>query len=89
MTWLQRSSQPRARWCWAANIDPVPSFAMEHLKTCEKTSELLRSVEPLKNFFISSGCDLPSGVPVQNLDAFYENGEGFSIDSVHFDHDPA
>ena len=60
------------------NIDPVAVFRYgtpEYVH--EKTSELLRLVGPYKNFFISSGCDLPSGVPVENLDAFYETVRNF------------
>ncbi len=60
------------------NIDPVAVFRYgtpEDVR--EKTSELLLSAEPFKNFFISSGCDLPSGVPVANLDAFCETVRDF------------
>lgn len=60
------------------NIDPVAIFRYGTPQDVrEKTLELLRSAEPYKNFFISSGCDLPSGVPVENLDAFYETMREF------------
>lgn len=60
------------------NIDPVAVFRYGTPEdVVEKASELLRFVKPYKNFFISSGCDLPSGVPVENLDAFCETVRDF------------
>jgi uroporphyrinogen decarboxylase len=60
------------------NMDPVAIFRYgTPQEVREITSELLGSVKPNKNFFISSGCDLPSGVPVENLDAFYDTVREF------------
>lgn len=37
-----------------------------------KTKALLMSTASNRNFVLSSGCDLPPGTPLANLDAFYE-----------------
>jgi uroporphyrinogen decarboxylase len=54
------------------NLDPTAVFLQstpEQLSA--KTSALLTSTQAHRNFVISSGCDVPPGSPLANLDAFY------------------
>jgi len=37
----------------------------------ETTRALLEATRNYKNFIISSGCDIPPGTPLANLNAFY------------------
>ena len=54
------------------NLDPTAVF---HNGTPESVGEatrgLLEATRPFKNFIISSGCDIPPGTPLANLEAFY------------------
>lgn len=55
------------------NIDPVGIFKQstpEKIK--EETLALLRNTATFSNFVLSSGCDVPPEVPMQNIEAFYE-----------------
>ena len=56
----------------AGNLDPTAVF---HQGTPEavyaQTRALVEAARPYKNFILSSGCDLPPGTPVRNLEAFY------------------
>ena len=47
------------------NIDPVGIFKKETLELLQKTGKW-------KNFIVSSGCDVPPEVPMENIDAFYQ-----------------
>ncbi len=61
------------------NLDPTEVFkegSIEYVK--EKTWNLLKKTKNFKNFFISSGCDLPPGVPTANIDAFFETIDKFN-----------
>lgn len=54
------------------NLDPTEVFFSgtdQYVRN--QTNQLLEITRPYKNFFISSGCDLPPGVPVSNMEAFY------------------
>jgi uroporphyrinogen decarboxylase len=54
------------------NLDPSALFLQstpEQLTA--KTRELLAATSAHRNFVISSGCDVPHGSPLANLDAFY------------------
>jgi len=55
------------------NLDPTAVF---HAGTPDsvyaQASDLLKAARHCRNFVISSGCDLPPGTPVANLDAFYQ-----------------
>ncbi len=57
----------------AGNLDPTSIF---HQGTPESvyanTLALAKAVKPYPNFIMSSGCDLPPGTPVRNLEAFYQ-----------------
>jgi len=54
------------------NIDPAGVFkhgSAEYMQ--QKTLELLTKTKDYKNFIISSGCDIPPGTPLENVNAFY------------------
>lgn len=50
----------------AVFLNPIPE------ETYTKTLELLQLTKDFKNFIISSGCDIPAGTKIENLDAFFE-----------------
>jgi uroporphyrinogen decarboxylase len=56
----------------AGNLDPTAVF---HQGTPEavyaQARALMEIARPYRNFILSSGCDLPPGTPVCNLEAFY------------------
>jgi uroporphyrinogen decarboxylase len=57
----------------AGNLDPSSVFrygTVDEVRT--KTRQLLTDTADYPNYVISSGCDLPPGTPVANLEAFYE-----------------
>ncbi len=55
------------------NLDPAGVFLTSSgQEIYDNTQELLRKTANHKNFVISSGCDIPPGVSVSKLDAFYE-----------------
>jgi uroporphyrinogen decarboxylase len=57
----------------AGNLDPSAVF---HAGTPEQVYAqalaLAKEVKSYPNFILSSGCDLPPGTPVKNLEAFYQ-----------------
>lgn len=54
------------------NLDPVSVFKIADSETVyKKTIELLEKTKDFPNFIISSGCDIPPGSPLQNLDSFF------------------
>lgn len=54
------------------NLDPTSIFfSSSPEETGRKTRELLGKTQAFPNFVISSGCDLPPGTPIANLEAFY------------------
>jgi uroporphyrinogen decarboxylase len=54
------------------NIDPAGVFRYGLAQDVEAhTSMLLKESAAYKNYFIASGCDLPPGIPVENMDIFY------------------
>ncbi len=55
------------------NLNPVGVLKqMDAAGVKAKTAELLERTRQFPNFIISSGCDVPPGVPVENIVAFYE-----------------
>lgn len=55
------------------NIDPagvIKNGTPEIIKAT--TSELLKRTSEYNNFIISSGCDIPPGTSIENIDAFFE-----------------
>jgi uroporphyrinogen decarboxylase len=54
------------------NLDPTAVFfSGTEDEVIRQTTDLMAATHTYKNFIASSGCDLPPGVPIQNLDAFY------------------
>jgi uroporphyrinogen decarboxylase len=61
------------------NIDPagiIKNSSKEIIKS--KALELLENTSSYKNFILSSGCDIPPGTPLSNIDAFFEALEIFN-----------
>jgi uroporphyrinogen decarboxylase len=62
------------------NLDPVGIFKNSSPKDVEKaTISLLEQTRWNRNFIISSGCDVPPGVPFANIRAFYT-----ALDKYHW-----
>jgi uroporphyrinogen decarboxylase len=62
------------------NIDPATIFKQgttEEVKV--KTSALLECTKEYRNFVLSSGCDIPPGTPLENIDAFFAALEEYKI----------
>jgi len=56
----------------AGNLHPVEVFFQGSVgKVVERTCALLAATAGHRNFAPSSGCDLPPGTPLANLEAFY------------------
>lgn len=54
------------------NVNPSGTFCIGTPGKMEtEVSALLASMEPYPNFVLSSGCDIPPGTPVENVDAFF------------------
>lgn len=61
------------------NIDPATIFkngTVEDVRA--KTWELLEKTFSYKNFVLSSGCDIPPGTPIENMEAFFTKLEEFN-----------
>jgi uroporphyrinogen decarboxylase len=61
------------------NVDPAGIFkngTIEQVK--EKTWSLLEKTAVYKNFVLSSGCDVPPGTPIENVEAFYDTLKRFN-----------
>lgn len=55
------------------NLDPVGILKMASPKEVkEKSLILLKETEQWKNFVLSTGCDVPPHVPIENISAFYK-----------------
>ncbi len=55
------------------NIDPVKIMKMGSVREVKvKTLELLEEMSKYNNFVLSTGCEVPPGIPLENLDAFYK-----------------
>ena len=55
------------------NIDPVGVFKSGTPQTVRsETLRLLRATKEYSNFILSSGCDVPPDVPLENIDAFFQ-----------------
>ncbi len=65
------------------NLDPVGVFKLSDKETVyKKTLNLLERTSSCKNFIISSGCDLPHGVPLENVNAFYKAVKDFNLRTI-------
>jgi uroporphyrinogen decarboxylase len=55
------------------NLDPAEVFVGgTPADVAAKTESLLASAAGHPNFFISSGCDIPYSVPMENLTSFFD-----------------
>ena len=62
------------------NIDPASVFkngTTEDVRA--KTWELLEKTFIYKNFVLSSGCDIPPGTPIENIEEFFKKLEEFNV----------
>ena len=60
------------------NLDPVHVLKdMTPNGVFRATNELLEAMEPFENFVLSTGCDLPADVPLENIHAFMDAGRGY------------
>lgn len=48
-------------------------------KVRRETEELLQRMKPFPNFLLSTGCDLPKNVPIENIKAFIETGRSYRL----------
>ena len=61
------------------NIDPVRTLKMASPAVLRASIlELLRKTKDYPNHILSTGCDSPPGVPMENVKAFYEALEAFN-----------
>ncbi len=61
------------------NIDPAGTIRMGNPETVKtKTIELLDKCAGYNNFVVSSGCDVPPGTPLENIDAIYQAVAGYT-----------
>jgi uroporphyrinogen decarboxylase len=62
------------------NIDPARTFKNgTALDMNIVTKELLEKTASYKNFVLSSGCDVPPGTSLENVDAFFNTLEKFNL----------
>ena len=55
------------------NVDPLKVMKLGSVHDVKvSTLELLEEMSKYKNFVLSTGCEVPPGVPLANLDAFYK-----------------
>ncbi len=60
------------------NLDPVKVFLQGKKDDIEmNTIELLNKMRDLKNFILSSGCDIPLDTPLENIKVFIEIAKKF------------
>jgi len=63
----------------AGNLDPAEVFVISPAdEVYQHTMDLLTATSNYRNFIISSGCDLPPNMPLENLDAFYRAVNDFN-----------
>jgi uroporphyrinogen decarboxylase len=55
------------------NLDPTAIFHNSTpAEVKAQTTQLLKATAPYKAYIISSGCDIPPGTPLANLEGFYK-----------------
>jgi len=60
------------------NIDPVKVFLQGSKEFVElETFNLLKKMQGVRNFILSSGCDIPLGAPLENIDIFMKVARNF------------
>lgn len=58
------------------NLDPVRVFLLaKPQEVVNATKDLLEKMKGIKNFILSSGCDLPKDTPLENIEAFITTGK--------------
>jgi uroporphyrinogen decarboxylase len=61
------------------NLDPVTLFQKGSPQaTAEASRALLEATRPYKNFIVSTGCDIPPGSPLANLNSFFRTVAEFN-----------
>lgn len=61
------------------NLDPVGLFKQSSSdEVYAATINLLQQTNSWKNFVLSTGCDVPPHVPVENIKAFYQALDDFN-----------
>lgn len=56
----------------SGNLDPTAIFQQCNVEeVISETKKLMLTMKGCKNFIPSSGCDIPPGIPLRNLDAFF------------------
>ncbi|WP_316857912.1 uroporphyrinogen decarboxylase family protein [uncultured Cohaesibacter sp.] len=64
---------------FSGNVDPAAIFRIGTPEmVADATRQLLEDMKPYKNFVLSSGCDIPPGTPIANIDAFFEVLSGYN-----------
>lgn len=62
------------------NLDPVNVFRMETPENvCQMTMELLETTKDYPNYVLSSGCDIPPGTPIENIESFFQTLNEFNL----------
>ncbi|MGC8972296.1 MAG: uroporphyrinogen decarboxylase family protein [bacterium] len=62
------------------NLDPVRVFLLAKPQEVAKaTRELLEKMAGVKNFILSSGCDIPKETPLENIEVFINTGKNTKI----------
>ena len=61
------------------NLDPVGVLRNGDPETvCAKGAALLEATSKWRNYVYSTGCDVPPGVPMENIRAFYRAVEEYN-----------
>ena len=59
------------------NLDPAGVFCqLAPAEVTARAADLLSRTAAHRNYVLSSGCDVPAGAPLANLDAFYAAVKG-------------
>jgi uroporphyrinogen decarboxylase len=55
------------------NIDPVGILSQANPEDVARSvTQLLEDMQAYPNFVLSTGCDIPPGTPLENIDAFFQ-----------------
>lgn len=66
------------------NLDPVGLFKQASPdRVYQETYTLLKETSCYRNLVISSGCDMPPGVPVENIEAFIKALTDYNREMCH------
>ena len=65
------------------NLDPVGVIKSGDPSSITiQTNRLLHDTRPFRNYVLSSGCDVPPGVPMENIDAFFRALAHFNDEAI-------